>query len=86
MQKFESRMQVLLPMLAGGHTVRVDALFYRFSLDAATEFLFGKSVDSLENKQTEFADAFAEVQRVQALIARVSIQDPIWCLGTKYLR
>lgn len=63
-------------MLAGGKTVRVDDLFYRFSLDAATEFLFGKSVDSLENKQTRFADAFAEVQRIQALIARVSVQAP----------
>lgn len=64
-------MRVLLPMLEGGHTVRLDDLFYRFALDAATDFLFGTSVGSLENSQAEFADAFAEVQRVQALIARV---------------
>ena len=64
---------MLLPLLAGSHngaTVRVDDLFYRFALDAATDFLLGKSVDSLSNGQTEFADAFAEVQRVQAIIAR----------------
>lgn len=60
-------------MLAGTHngaTVRIDDFIYRFTLDAATDFLFGKSVDSMRNPQTEFADAFAEVQRVQAVIAR----------------
>lgn len=70
---FESHVRVLLPMLAGSHdgaTVRADDLFYRFTLDAATDFLLGKSVDSLQNGQTEFADAFTEVQRVQATIAR----------------
>lgn len=71
LHKFETHMRVLLPMLEGGHTVRLDDLFYRFALDAATNFLFGTSVGSLENSQAEFADAFAEVQRVQALIARV---------------
>lgn len=70
---FESHVQVLLPMLAGTHkgaTVRLDDLVYRFTLDAATDFLLGTSVDSLRNPQTEFADAFTEVQRVQAVIAR----------------
>lgn len=71
---FESHLQVLLPLLAGTHggaTVRVDDLFHRFTLDAATDFLLGKSVDSLENGEVEFAQAFAEVQRVQSLIARL---------------
>ncbi|KAF2770368.1 putative P450 monooxygenase [Teratosphaeria nubilosa] len=70
---FETHVQALLPMLAGTHsdaTVRVDDLFHRFTLDAATDFLLGKSVDSLQNGQTEFAQAFAEVQRVQSIIAR----------------
>ena len=70
---FESHVRVLLPLLGGKHngaTVRVDDLFYRFTLDAATDFLLGTSVDSLQNSQTEFADAFTEVQRVQAIIAR----------------
>ena len=48
----------------------MDDLFYRYTLDAATDFLLGKSVDSLQYGQTEFADAFTEVQRVQAVIAR----------------
>ena len=70
---FETHVQALLPLLHGSHpgaTVRADDLFYRFTLDAATAFLFGKSVNSLTNSQTEFADAFTEVQRVQAVIAR----------------
>lgn len=68
---FETHVQALLPMLANdGATVRVDDLFYRFTLDAATDFLFGSSVNSLQNSQAEFADAFTEVQRVQSIIAR----------------
>ena len=73
LQKFESNVQVLLPMLAGTHngaTVRADDLFYRFTLDAATDFLLGTSVNSLQGSHTEFANAFTEVQRVQAIIAR----------------
>jgi len=70
---FETHFQALLPLLQGslpGSTVRVDDLFFRFTLDAATDFLLGNSVNSLENPRVEFADAFAEVQHVQALIAR----------------
>jgi hypothetical protein len=37
----------------------------------ATHFLLGTSVDSLQNPQTVFADAFGNAQRVQSLIARV---------------
>lgn len=73
LHKFESQIQILLPMLSGsrdGETVKVDDFFYRFSLDTATDFLFGQSVNSLQNGQTEFAEAFTEVQRVQAVIAR----------------
>ncbi|TKA83677.1 hypothetical protein B0A55_00297 [Friedmanniomyces simplex] len=71
---FEKHTQVLIRLLAGnqnGDTVRADDLFYRFTLDAATDFLLGKSVDSLENGQTEFAQAFADVQNTQSYIARL---------------
>lgn len=60
-------------MLAGssdGATVRVDDLVFRYTLDAATDFLFGASVESLDNGETEFAQAFNDVQNVQAMIAR----------------
>lgn len=46
-------------------------MMFRFTLDAATHFLLGKSVDSLKHPQTLFADAFYNAQRVQSIIARV---------------
>lgn len=70
---FESHAQVLIPLLAGnGHGQSVDAkdLFFRYTLDAATHFLLGESVDSLHNPANEFADAFGEVQRMQCLIIK----------------
>lgn len=46
-------------------------MMFRYTLDAATHFLLGTSVNSLEEPKTEFADAFYNAQRVQSLIARV---------------
>jgi cytochrome P450 len=73
LKTFEHHAQVLLPLLGGTHngaTVRFDDLLYRYTLDAITDFLLGKSVDSLVNGQNEFAAAFAQVQQTQGLIAR----------------
>jgi cytochrome P450 len=70
---FETHFEALLPLLQGsqpGSTVRIDDLFFRFTLDAATDFLLGDSVNSLENPQAEFANAFTAVQHTQAVIAR----------------
>jgi hypothetical protein len=46
-------------------------LMFRYTLDAATHFLLGQSVGSLEETKTVFADAFYNAQRVQSIIARV---------------
>ena len=54
----------------GGGELDVSDLFFRYTLDAATHFLLGRSVGSLELEEHEFADAFNEVQRVQNIIAR----------------
>lgn len=68
---FERHVERLMNKIGGhGEEVDVAALFYRFTLDLTTDFLFGKSVDSLDNPQAEFASAFAEVQKVQNLITR----------------
>lgn len=68
---FERHIERLMNKIGGhGEEVDVAALFYRFTLDLTTDFLLGKSVDSLDNPQTEFASAFAEVQKVQNLITR----------------
>lgn len=83
---FEKHVQILLRAIANGgvkgtpgigtdgvgkgRKVDVSDLFFRYTLDAATDFLLGSSVNSLEIKDQSFADAFSEVQRVQNLIAR----------------
>lgn len=70
---FENHVQILLPKLKGaqaGAMVQADDLFFRFTLDAATDFLLGKSVKSLVTGQSDFAEAFAIVQNTQGTIAR----------------
>ena len=76
---FERHVQVLIKKIAEesmgwdgkrGKEIDVSDLFFRYTLDAATDFLLGRSVDSLEIPEVEFAGAFSEVQRVQSLIAR----------------
>ena len=77
LETFEHHVQKLLPLLAGanndgaGPTVRIDDLFFRFTLDAATDFLLGSSVDSLTHEQSDFAEAFGTVQNTQAIISRM---------------
>ncbi|AEO53434.1 hypothetical protein MYCTH_2294752 [Thermothelomyces thermophilus ATCC 42464] len=53
-----------------GKPVEITDLFFRFTLDSATEFLLGHDVKSLSHPRQEFADAFGEVQRIQSLISR----------------
>ena len=68
---FEKHAERLMSKLGGhGEEVDIAALFYRFTLDLTTDYLLGKSVDSLDDPQTEFASAFSEVQKVQNLITR----------------
>lgn len=52
------------------HMVDINDLFLRYTLDTATEFLLGESVNSLEDPQQEFSTALAEVARVQSLITK----------------
>ncbi|KAK7516144.1 putative cytochrome 52A4 [Phyllosticta citriasiana] len=68
----EKHVQILLEHLGGdGQTVDIMDLLFRFTLDCATEFLFGRSVDSQENPSVEFADAFAKVQHTQSVMAKI---------------
>jgi cytochrome P450 len=70
---FERHIQIIFALIADtgdGAKIDVGDLFLRFTLDVATEFLLGKSVDSLHNPGVGFSKAFAEVQRVQNIITR----------------
>ncbi|KAH3920434.1 hypothetical protein HBI56_070000 [Parastagonospora nodorum] len=68
---FEEHIQVMISKIGQGQEIDTLDMMFRFTLDAATHFLLGTSVDSLQNPQTVFADAFGNAQRVQSLIARV---------------
>ena len=69
---FEKHVQKMLSKIGGhGQEIDISALFYQLTLDSATDFLLGKSVDSLDHPEAPFASAFNEVQRIQNLIARI---------------
>ncbi|KAJ4396877.1 hypothetical protein N0V93_001099 [Gnomoniopsis smithogilvyi] len=53
-----------------GRVLDISDLFFRYSLDVATDFLLGKNVKSLSNPEQEFAHAFNEVQRIQNIVTR----------------
>jgi cytochrome P450 len=69
---FEKHTAKLTRMLQDerGRPMEVDVkdLFFRFTLDVATDFLFGQPINSLDNPREQFALAFAEIQRVQRTI------------------
>lgn len=70
---FEAHLQVLfecLDDLGNGAEVDINDFFLRFTLDTITEFLMGKSVDSLRNPYNEFSKAMAKVQSVQNMIGK----------------
>jgi len=54
-----------------GKEIDMYQMFQRFTLDAATEFLFGRSVDNLVVPDVRFAEAFADVQRILAMIGKL---------------
>lgn len=86
LEVFEKHVQVLMKAVANGgvegapgtatdgigqgREVDVNDLFLRYTLDAATDFLLGSSVRSLEVPKQDFAVAFTEVERVQSIISR----------------
>jgi len=53
-----------------GKPVDLCDLFFRYTLDVATDYLLGKDVQSLTTPHQAFAQGFNEVQRVQNIRAR----------------
>ncbi|KAJ5319360.1 hypothetical protein MYU51_013363 [Penicillium brevicompactum] len=78
---FEKHVQKLIHLLGGSSTptnskvVDVGSLFYRYTLDAATDYLLGQGTDSLDNPETGFAEAFRYVQQRQAELFRFGVFD-----------
>ncbi|EOA83553.1 hypothetical protein ACJQWK_00230 [Exserohilum turcicum] len=80
---FEEHTQILLSKIGRDQEIDTLDLMFRYTLDAATHFLLGHSVGSLEDPKTEFADAFSNVQRVQSIIARLGTLN--WLLPRKHM-
>lgn len=76
---FEKHVQKLILLLGGSdapigsRTVDIGPLFFRYTLDAATDYLLGQGTDSLDNPETRFAEAFRYVQGRQSEIFRLGI-------------
>ena len=67
----EEHVKKLIALVGGdGRRVRFDRLLFRYTLDVSTHFLFGRSVESLDEETSSFGNAFDEVQRVQSLNSR----------------
>ncbi|KAI1142901.1 cytochrome P450 52A11 [Hypoxylon sp. FL0543] len=60
-----------------GKAFDISELFFRYTLDVATDFLLGMDIQSLTTPREPFADAFNEVQRVQNIIARAGPLYPL---------
>ena len=72
---FESHIQHLLKAIPrDGSTIDLQDLFFRYTIDSATEFLFGESVNYLApGASVEFGASFAEAfARAQARVAEAS--------------
>ncbi|KAI5968271.1 hypothetical protein CANMA_002487 [Candida margitis] len=80
-----------------GQFFDIQELFFRFTVDSATEFLFGSSVSSLQDEsigcdttsldfagRSEFADAFNKSQLY--LSTRALLQNLYWIYNTKEFR
>ena len=71
LQIFERNFRKLSPHINGqGQLTCLSKLFYRYTLDVSTQFLYGQAAGSLDNPAVELADAMAEVQRTQAALSR----------------
>ncbi|KAJ5155169.1 hypothetical protein N7492_007972 [Penicillium capsulatum] len=76
---FEKHVQKLIHLLGGSsapggsRVVDVGSLFFRYTLDAATDYLLGQGTDSLENPATRFAEAFRYVQQRQSDFFRAGV-------------
>ncbi|KAL8952916.1 MAG: hypothetical protein Q9222_001206 [Ikaeria aurantiellina] len=68
---FEEHTQQLIASIGGnGHEIDLSDLLYKFTLDTATHYLLGRSVGSLMNADSSFAQSFNEILRKQTLKIR----------------
>lgn len=72
---FEQHTQILMSKIAESEEIDTLDMMFRYTLDAATHFLLGQSVGSLDEPQTVFADAFYNAQRIQSFVSKIGYVD-----------
>jgi cytochrome P450 len=80
---FEQHTQILISKIAQSEEIDTLDMMFRYTLDAATHFLLGQSVGSLDEPQTVFADAFYNAQRVQGYVPKLGPMN--WLLPRKQM-
>lgn len=82
-EQFEKHTQRVLSILSNkknNEACDVEDIISRFTIDAASEFLFGKSLDTLSDDDQSF-DAFTHAfNTMQALILRRNTRQSLWPL------
>ena len=85
---FEQHANSLLAYIgAGGPIVDLQPLFFRFTMDTTTHFLFGQAVDGLETAsdgKEAFAGAFNNAQ--DYLARRIRLGNLYWLSGARALK
>jgi cytochrome P450 len=72
---FETYSQALIRLMEGeyaGQTVNTSHLFFRFTLDVTTNYLFAQPAGSLQHEKIEVGKAFDKVQYMVTLRARLA--------------
>jgi len=71
LETFETHVSHLIAAIPANTTVDLSELFFRLTIDSATEFLFGESTESLTRNSAEgFAEAFGRSQEFIANATR----------------
>ncbi|TWU78972.1 hypothetical protein ED733_008196 [Metarhizium rileyi] len=60
--------KLLSKLPPSGTTVDIKDLFYRWTLDTTTDFLLGENANTLDNPNSEVAEAMSVAQRIQMYI------------------
>ena len=77
LELFEHHFQNMIKLIpSDGSTVDMQELFFRLTIDAATEFLFGESIYNLLDDKDNFATSFNFGQEI--LARRVAFGDKYW--------
>lgn len=79
LEVFRGPLEDLLDAMPKQGVVDLQPLFFRFTLDITTAFLFGESVRSLNSVTHRFAEAFDTAQQVVA--KRLRLFDFCWLIG-----